>query len=125
MNYGWRALSLDLPGLTNGFSQIRVSRALSEPHIYIAFYMQIPPKDYQQASRLWTDFNQKGYLFLDQYDGYTLGKFRFGNIYPQDPVQVPTLYIGRPSDFGSTISPLLSIKFPDGQPAIYAAAVYP
>lgn len=126
MHYGWRQLSPDLPRLASNFSNIQVSRGLSEPHIYIAFYLRVPPSIYQQAAQSWRDFDTRGYLFLDQLDGYTLGNFRFGNIHPQDPVTQPTLFIGRPEDFGNDITTLsLIIRYPNGKPAIMLATKYP
>lgn len=98
MNYGWKQAASFLAASQVNYSQIRVSRSLSEPHIYIAFYLKIPPRDYQLASVHWADFSTKGYLFLDQYDGYTLGKYRFGNLNFSDPVLIPTLFVGRPQD---------------------------
>jgi hypothetical protein len=76
------------------------------------------PRVYQTAAISWSDFEKKGFRFLDQYDGYALGKYRFGdlNYERHDPGNI--LYIGRPSDFPSEARVKIISLFPDTSRAI-------
>lgn len=125
MSYGWKQLFTRLNPIAQRFSDVRFSRTLSEPHIFVAFYNQIPPRDYQSASKNWADFQDKGFKFLDQYDGYYLGKYRFGDIHPKDKVDHPILFVGKPTDFPPDFSQYFHIDYPNGQPAIQVSEKLP
>jgi len=120
MLFGRReALARFLP-IAEEFDQVIISRSLSEPHMYLAFYDQIPPAEYQKESAAWADFQDKGFKFLDQYDGYRLGKFRFAGIHPRD-VSRDILLLGLPQEFPENYPLYFQIFSPDGQPALSAA----
>lgn len=121
MTYGWRELTSRLKAISERFTDVRVSRSLSEPHIFMAFYFRLNPREYQKASAAWP----RNVKFLDQYDGYFLGKYRFGNIYPQDAVDHPVLYIGKPDDFPPDYGEYFHIDYPNGRPAIQVAEKLP
>ena len=125
MSYGWGQLLPRLQPFADRFADVRFSRSLSEPHIFLAFYWQIDPRQYQQAAIKWSDFNQKGLSFLDQYDGYYLGKYRFGDIHPTDSVTHPVLFIGKPSDFPPDFPRYFDINYPSGLPAITVSQALP
>jgi 4-amino-4-deoxy-L-arabinose transferase-like glycosyltransferase len=125
MSYGWKEALTRAAPMFDRFSEIRFSRSLSEPQVFAAFYLRIDPREYQAASANWADFNVKGFRFLDQYDGYRLGKFRFGNINASEPVNVPTLYFGRPEDFPINTPEFFHIDFPNGQTAIKVSSKNP
>jgi len=118
MSYGWKqAISRSLP-ISDRFADVRISRVFSEPHIFLAFYSTYPPKQYQKESGAWLDFEAKGLRFLDQLDGYYLGKFRFGDLKFSEPVTRPTLFLGPPSQFPEGYPEYFHIDYPDGKPAI-------
>lgn len=121
MNYGWaETLKRAIP-IAQEYESVNVSRSLSEPHIFIAFYSSYPPQEYQIAAQDWLVFEEKGLRFLDQYDGYYLGKFRFGDLnYGLAPKQ-PTLYIGKPEEFPIEQAGFFQINYPDGTPAFRVA----
>ncbi len=58
---------------------IIMSRSLSEPHMYAAFYDPINPQLYQAATRNWT-FEEKGLAWVDQQEGYYVGRYTIGSI---------------------------------------------
>jgi 4-amino-4-deoxy-L-arabinose transferase-like glycosyltransferase len=118
MGYGWKTAISPIFSATEYFSEVRISRALSEPHIYLAFYARLDPVFYQLSSASWADFQSRGFRFLDQYDGYWLGSFRFGDLNFDRPVSFPVLYIGRPQDFPTGTDYKILSVYPDGQPAI-------
>lgn len=126
MGYGWnQALPIINANLTN-FEEIRISRSLSEPQIYIAFFNRIDPEFFQNASVDWANYSTAGFKFLDQYDNYRLGSYRFGSLYYDQTVEVPILYVGKPSDFPPKTLLYTAAYYPDtGIPAIVLAAKYP
>ncbi|HJZ05725.1 hypothetical protein A2634_04925 [Candidatus Amesbacteria bacterium RIFCSPHIGHO2_01_FULL_48_32] len=125
MSYGWRqAISRGLP-ISDRFTDVRVSRIFSESHIFLAFYSAYPPKEYQKESTAWLDFEAKGLRFLDQLDGYYLGKFRFGDLKFSEPVTRPTLFIGPPSQFPENYPEYFHVDYPNGTPAIKIAEKTP
>jgi len=121
MLYGRREAFTRVANLSAEFPEVRISRSLSEPHIYLAFYTSLLPSVYQISAQNWPDLKSLGLKFLDQYDGYTLGKYRFGDLHLSDPVTVPTLFIGSPSDFPSHYSEYFHIDSPDGRSVIKVA----
>ena len=125
MNYGWKELMPRLKPFADRFPDVRFSRSLSEPQIFVAFYSQMNPDAYQKFSNSWPDFQSQGYKFLDQYDGYFLDKYRFGDIYPKDPVTHPVLYVGKDSDFPPDFPEYFHIDYPTGLPAIKVAEKLP
>jgi 4-amino-4-deoxy-L-arabinose transferase-like glycosyltransferase len=122
MGYGWSDAVMEIYAQSNNYSEIRISRSLSEPHIYVAFYSLFNPHAYQVASIDWSDFESRGFRFLDQYDGYWLDNFRFGDLNFDKPVNFPVLYVGRPEDFPEGTSLKIISFYPDGKPCIVMAA---
>ena len=118
MGYGFSQAVAEVIRLAPDFTQVRFSRTLSEPHIYLAFYSRFSPRDYQLASISWREFETLGFKFLDQYDGYRLGKYRFGDLNFDQPASSPTLFVGRPRDFPPSVTPKATYLYPDSTPAI-------
>ncbi|MEK7163647.1 MAG: glycosyltransferase family 39 protein [Patescibacteria group bacterium] len=125
MNYGWTDLMPRLMPIASRFEDVRFSRSLSEPHIFLAFYTKADPKVYQQYSSGWLEFEKKGLKFLDQYDGYYLEKFRFGDLKYGEQVTKPTLYIGRPDEFPDDTGYYIKTFYPDGTPDMMVAEKQP
>jgi hypothetical protein len=119
--YGWSTVVSFLNSIPHGpNSLVKISRSLSEPHIGLAFYSRLDPTIYQSFSKTWPDPHSDGKSFLDQHDGYWLNAYRFGDIYPSDPVSVPTYYIGRANDFPPSLQTTVLVSYPDQSPAVVA-----
>ena len=125
MNYGWTDLIPRLMPIARRFDEVRFGRSLSEPHIFLAFYTKIDPKVYQQYSLGWPEFEKKGLKFLDQYDGYYLDKYRFGDLKYEDKVTKPTLFVGRPDEFPSDVGYYIKVYYPNGIPAMLVVEKQP
>lgn len=121
MSYGWKEVTTRTQGLLDQYSEIYVSRSFSEAHIFIAFYSRFDPRQYQSASVNWRRFQSEGFLFLDQLDGYNLGKYRFGSIHPEIATTTNRLYIGRPDDFPAGYPGYFSLDDLSGQPVFLVA----
>jgi len=125
MGYGYRQLTEYLVSCMDKYGEIRISRTLSEAHIYFAFYSHYPPRIYQTHSPAWSDFEKLGFSFLDQYDGYHIGKIRFGDLNYQRRDKGNILYVGRPDDFPDTAVKAVISTYPDSSPAIVSVTQNP
>ncbi|OGY11713.1 MAG: hypothetical protein A3H88_03515 [Candidatus Blackburnbacteria bacterium RIFCSPLOWO2_02_FULL_44_9] len=120
MLYGRREAIKFASSQEDRYSTILVSRSLSEPHIYVAFYKQWNPKDYQTASVDWLRYEKEKLSFLDQLGTYSLGKYLFQNIsFSDDKNQKHTLLIGKPGELPRDANIIKKIDLPDNSPAIY------
>lgn len=124
MLYGRRELFTRIMPIAAEFSQVRFSRSLSEPHIFLAFYGAYPPVDYQAAAAKWPDPGVLDLEFLDQTPGYALGKYYFGDIHPNF-VTAPILAAGLVSDFPFSYPEYFHINYPNGQPGLKVGAILP
>jgi 4-amino-4-deoxy-L-arabinose transferase-like glycosyltransferase len=118
MSFGWRELMPRLSGLASDYDEVYISRSLSEPQVFLAFYSQMDPVYYQNQAKAWKDFDKKGFRFLDQYDGYRLGKYRIGNLDFNLARGQKTLLVGRPSDIPESMKYHFQIFYPDDKVAI-------
>ncbi len=95
---------------------IVVSKNISEPQIYFAFYTKMDPIEYQNSSKSWNLVNG----WVDQQGEYSLGKFTFRNInYSVDVKLSDTILVGTPNDFPPEIKPSTIVSFPNIKPAYY------
>jgi hypothetical protein len=102
------------------YNEIIVSRNLSEPQIYVAFYTKYDPLTYQKASREWLKYKEVGVPFVDQLGEYHLGKYVFKNINYMDDSKIPNvLIVGKPSEFPQDMAPTYLVKYPNQLPDIY------
>lgn len=119
MMYGRREMVETLKNIEPQYDTIVVSRALSEPHIYFAFYRSWDPTDYQGQTGDWWRYKQEGRAFLDQLGRYSLGKYVFTDINYAANSEVPDiLLVGKPQEFPADISVIKTISYPNGKPAI-------
>lgn len=114
MIYGMNQLVSRLGPLDG--SKVIVSKSISEPQIYLAFYMKMDPKLYQSYSKNWQLVNG----WVDQQDTYTLGRYTFKSIDQiADFKERNTLLVGKPQDFSPEAKPFSSVNYPNLKPAYY------
>ena len=102
------------------YQKIVVSRSLSEPQIYVAFYLKWDPAGYQKETNDWLRYKELGLPFLDQLGEYSLGKYLFKNINYLDDSKIPNvLLVGKPQEFPDRINPTKVISYPNQVPAIF------
>src|SRR3972149_2623113 len=119
MHYGMREMVEYLSSVEGEYNEIKVSRSFSVPHISIAFYKRLNPRDYQEASKDWLVYQEKGFSYLDQMEGYRLDKYSFGSIdIPASRGEKGILLVGKPLEFPSGLEAEKTIYFPDGTPAV-------
>jgi hypothetical protein len=90
-----------------------VTKKISEPHIYAAFYKKVDPDLYQQTAQSW-NFEAKGLSWVDQLPEYTLGSFTFS----ENTNAVDTLIVTTPIDTPSIKSEMIrTVFYPNGKTA--------
>jgi 4-amino-4-deoxy-L-arabinose transferase-like glycosyltransferase len=101
--------------IESGYREIRVSRTLSVPQIWIAFDSRWDPVDYQVKTQDWLEYERKGHLYIDQFDGYRLDKYRFGDLnWDANKNEDNVLFVGKPEEFPQDVEVLLTSNHPDG-----------
>lgn len=118
MLYGRRQAQEFLQEIEANYKEIIVSRQLSEPHIYVAFYKKLDPGHYQKASLDWLRYEKEGKSFVDQLGEYRLGKYVFRQINFEKDSRHGSLLVGQLQDFPTQVRKLKVINYPDGKPAI-------
>ncbi len=119
MLYGRREMMDTIKEIGENYKTIIISRSLSEPQIYVAFYTKYDPRLHQQASVDWLRYELEGRSFLDQLGEYTLGKYTFKNVNLIDDSKIPdVLIVGKPMEFSEKTTPLQTIKYKNQNPAI-------
>lgn len=120
MSYGWGEAVREIREVRDNYHEIVVSRALSEPHIFVAFYNAWDPADYQKESADWRRYEKQHLPFVDQLGEWHLDKYTFRDIkYDDDSSLENVLLVGRPKDFPENVSAVQKIMYPDGKPAIF------
>ncbi len=98
MIYGQEELYSKINQYANGRPVI-ISKKISEPHIFAAFYNKIDPTEYQKASAQWS-FEGTDFTWVDQLPVYKLNKFTFKTIdWVADLDRASTLVVGLPNEF--------------------------
>lgn len=106
MKHGTKETVGYLTQVEDDYQKIRISRSMSVPQIWVGFYQKRDPVEFQKASKDWLRYEREGYVSIDQLDQYSLGKYTFGNIFFEDRRnEVGTLFVGKPEDFPSDITP--------------------
>lgn len=119
MHYGKKEMVEYLASLEKEYKEIIVSRSLSEPHVFFAFYRLWSPIEYQKESLDWLRYKKEGRSFVDQLGVYHLGKYIFSDIdFEVNFQRSDILLVGKPEEFPKGISTLNIINFPNGKPAI-------
>lgn len=96
--------------------QIIISKSVSEPQIYFAFYSQINPNIYQNSAKNWSLVNG----WVDQQGQYRLANYIFRDLNFSVDAKLPnTILVGKPNDFPSDIKPDKVVNYPDLKPAYY------
>lgn len=92
---------------------IILSRSLSEPHIFAAFYGPIHPPLFQKATEYW-DFEDQGLNWVDQQEGYFVDRYKIISIDPvRDFYLENTFIVGTPLEIPKKARIVKSILSPD------------
>ncbi len=118
MSHGTKEVISTLGRVEDSYETVRVGRLMGVPQIWVAFWKQYDPKEYQSASKDWLKYEREGYVSVDQLDQYMLGKYIFGNLYYDRRMnEQGTLFVGMREEFPEDVEPIKTIYDPDGKPA--------
>lgn len=118
--YGYPQVSAYIERHADEYDQIVVTKWFGEPQLFLAFYGKWDPIWYQQENIKNIEYEQKGKMWLDQLDSYSLGKYTFRYInWQEEKRDKKTLYIGKKDDFYADSNIKETIKYPDGTVAFY------
>ena len=116
MIYGSHQVFSQIADIQGQYDQIIITKKLSEPHIFAAFYNKIDPLEYQVATKSW-NFEDKGLSWVDQMPAYALGKFIFKNIdWVADMKGTKTLIVAPTEEVPENSNVISEIDLPDGTP---------
>ena len=103
--------------LEGSYDQIVISKAFTEPQIFIAFYGKADPKVFQEASKDWLRYEKSGKHYLDQMESWNLGKFLFEGINweKKDSLRNNALIVSKAEDFPSDIESIFDFKDQKGK----------
>ncbi len=119
MQYGNKEVMQYVSQQQGRYDGVFMSRSLGVPQVWMEFYMKYDPREVQNASVDWLKYENMGYGYLDQLDGYRIGKYIFGSINPGQIKRTGRmLVIGSPGEFSPGIIPVKSVYYPDKKPAI-------
>lgn len=117
LRYGYDQIFKKTLEVEDSFDQIVISKAFTEPQIFVAFYSRMNPSDFQEASKDWLRYEKAGKHYLDQLESWNLGKFLFEDVNwaRKDSQRRNALVISRPEDFPSNVESILDVKDPKGK----------
>ena len=119
MQYGRGELINYVSGIEDKYDKIFMSRTLSVPHIWVAFYKKWDPKDHQKESIEWLKYEEEGWQYLDQISQYSLGKYTFGSIDLGSLKKENALIVGTPEEFPESALVLSKFYYLNGEEAFY------
>jgi hypothetical protein len=117
MQYGMRDIVHTINSMQGSYEKVFLSRTLSVPNIWVQFYLKIDPGQVQDASRAWLRYEAMGLKYLDQLNGYILGKYEFGDIVIPDLKGQNYLVVGRPEEFPPSVKKVTEFGYLDGRPS--------
>ncbi len=108
----------EVVGYTESFGKkdIVISKSISEPQIYVAFYTKMDPHLYQENTKNWNLVNG----WIDQQESYKLGDYTFKSIDKiTDLKKRNVLIVGKPDEFPSGVIPGYTVYYPNGATAYW------
>lgn len=120
LSYGYQGTINYLKTVEDNYDQIIMTKRLSEPQVFVAFYKKYNPQEYQLASKSFLQYEKDGLTFLDQLGVYNLGKYQFRDInWGADKNLKKALIVGTPEDFTiEKVYPIKTIYYPNGREAV-------
>lgn len=109
--YGYASIVPDVQQLSSKYTKIVISNqpSMDQSYMFFLFYLQYPPKKYQEESQKVSG----GFR-----ENHTFSKYEFRPIIWSQEIKPKTLFIGRPSDFPSGVKKLKEVNYLNGKPAI-------
>lgn len=117
MIYGPREIMQFILPIENQYDKIIITKYISEPHIFVAFYGKVDPVFYQKNSVNWR-FEDLRLNWVDQLPSYTLGKYEFKHIdWVHDLKEVSALIVAPTREVPKNARVIAQVNYPNGSPA--------
>lgn len=99
------------------YKEVIITKEFTEPQIFVAFYGQIDPITFQQASQDWLRYEKSDKLYVDQLESWNLGKFLFEGINWESKERSRTnaLVVGKAEDFPTSVISIYDYKDQKGK----------
>lgn len=97
--------------IQNGYDQIIISKAFTQPQIFIAFYSKMEPSFFQDSSRDWLRYEKSNKFYIDQLESWNLGKFYFEDIKwdNKESKRENALVVAKAEDFPADVISILDV----------------
>lgn len=101
----YKGIFTKIISLQNQYDQIVISKVFSQPQIFLAFYSQMDPREFQSSSKDWLRYEKSDKLYIDQLESWNLGKYYFEGInwYRKDSERKNSLIVASIEDFPPNI----------------------
>lgn len=111
LRVGYKEVFTKALNIEDEYSSIVFSRVFSMPHIFVAFYKKMDPRQFQYYSKDWLRYEKANKLYVDQLESYNLGKYEFKDIkWDLELKKENQLLISSPENFPEDVISLLDIK---------------
>lgn len=107
-----------IKNIENNYDEILFTKWYGEPQIFLAYYKNIPPKDFQANREEFLRYEKEGFPWLDMLEEYKLGKYTFKYIETKDIKDTKnTLFVGQEDDFPEGTYYLKKVVLPNSETA--------
>lgn len=112
LRLGYKQVFQKIVMVESEYDQIIISRAFTQPQIFVAFYGRVDPNFFQQASQDWLRYEKSQKLYIDQLESWNLGKFLFEDINwkDKDSKRKNALIVARAEDFPVSVYSVFDVK---------------
>ena len=112
LRMGYEETFKEILKLADSHDEVVISKSFTQPQIFVAFYGQVDPKVFQQASLDWLRYEKANKLYIDQLESWNLGKFLFEGINWQekDSKRKNALIVGRADEFSANLNAIFEYK---------------
>jgi 4-amino-4-deoxy-L-arabinose transferase-like glycosyltransferase len=117
LRYGYDQVFKKTLSVEGQYDQIVMSKAFTEPQIFVGFYEKMSPETYQKSSQDWLRYEKADRLYVDQLESWNLGKYYFEDLdwNRKDKERKKALIIGKPEDFPESVASILDVRDPRGK----------
>ena len=116
--FGYKEVIEYITKLPRDYDQIIFTKWYGEPQLFLAFYSQMDPYEYQRKNKDLIRYENQGLSWLDQLDTYQIGNYTFQYLeWHGQGDDRRNLYIGKDDDFWPETDLKKTIYFPDSSVA--------
>lgn len=116
--YGYKEAIDYVQSHQDKYDQVVMTKWYGEPQLFVAFYTQWDPLDFQAKNKELLRYESEGRAWLDQLEPYSVGEWEFKYLnWTLQEKNPRALYIGKWDDFWADSHIVKQIDYPSGKPA--------